>query len=125
MEIHKAEWTDETIQNFWNAMEFLTTNGIRGNDYFALLGGKDLMRIVENRLHFHGKIVLDYGCGLGILTEELLKNFNPKEVCACDISRESVNATRKKCEKYANFTDAYVINSEEMPLEDGKFDIIR
>lgn len=99
-------------------------NDIHVNDYFALLGGKDLMRVVDKYLHFQGKRVMDYGCGIGILTEEILRKYKPSEVYACDPASESVKETKKRCNKYPSFKAAYVITNEKLPLEDGKFDII-
>lgn len=122
--LHAVEWTDEKIAAFHNNADYLIMNGIQANNYFAFISGKDLMRIVDKYLHFENKIVMDYGCGIGILTEEIMKHYNPAGVYACDVASESVKETTDRCKGYSSFKGAYLIDDNQLPLEDGKFDII-
>ena len=83
-----------------------------------------MLRVVDKHLHFDNKVVMDYGCGMGILTEEIMRKYKPREVYACDTASESVNLTKERCRMYQCFKDAYVITKDQLPLKDGKFDII-
>lgn len=124
MNVHQVEWTDEKVGAFWNNVDYLILNDLHVNDYFALLGGKDLMRVVNRFLSFEDKTIMDYGCGIGILTEEIMKKYKPAAVYACDTASESVNETKKRCRQYSNFKDAYIITDNPLPINDNKFDII-
>lgn len=72
-----------------------------------------------------GKKVLDYGCGDGDSSLELIK-MGAAEVVGIDISDVSVeNAKRKASKEGLNErTQFYVMDAEDMKFEDNSFDVI-
>ena len=56
-------------------------------DYFAEYRAKYLLRILGK--DFYGKI-LDYGCGIGIMSRHIKNNFEKSELHGFDISEESI-----------------------------------
>jgi 2-polyprenyl-3-methyl-5-hydroxy-6-metoxy-1,4-benzoquinol methylase len=61
------EWTPELIKRFW---DYQSVHG--AHHYFAKMASPALLRVVQKYLGADPAI-LDYGCGPGYLTEELLK----------------------------------------------------
>jgi len=67
------------------------------------------------------KSLLEIGAGIGENTHRLIKmNFN---ICATDISCESVMVMKKKFFKYRNFFSK-VADMEKLPFKNNSFDII-
>ena len=87
---HELEWTSEKISRFW---DFESQNEVKRGVYFTFLLGDALVRLAR----MNGVLaepVLDYGAGLGYLTERLVA----QGVCsaACDFSPESVESIRRR-----------------------------
>ncbi len=67
--------------------------------------------------------ILDYGCGVGTLVEQVVK-FNPKKIIGIDISEVSIDKAKKliqNLKKEANFN---VDNCEKTKFDDNSFDIV-
>lgn len=63
--------------------------------------------------------VLDYGCGTGVLIEDLVNNFS--EVYGLDISSEMLSRIKVNSN---NLKDLVVASGEKLPFEDNFFDIV-
>ncbi len=73
-----------------------------------------------------GKHVLDVGCGTGISTLKLLERHAGK-ICAVDISEYMVDILKKKIEAGGypqKVADLRVADAENLPFDDGVFDIV-
>lgn len=71
-----------------------------------------------------GKVALDFGCGLGGMSEKLA--HYGATVYAIDISPESVETTRQRLQNVGlgDRLHAEVMDAENLTFEDDKFDII-
>jgi len=70
-------------------------------------------------LSLGGQQVLDVGCGPGALTAELVRRLGPASVHAVDPSESFVAAARTRLPE----TDVRLASAEQLPFEDGAFDI--
>lgn len=66
-----------------------------------------------------GQRALDVGCGPGVLTSELVARLGAGAVAAMDPSEPFVQATRR----LHPGVDAAVAGAEDMPFDDGAFDV--
>lgn len=92
--------------------------------------GKGHYELVANTLlaeiSVSGKVVLDVGCGTGISTFKLLER-NAQKVCATDLSEYMVDVLTEKLETAGyppNVAEASVGDAENLPFEDGVFDVV-
>jgi SAM-dependent methyltransferase len=92
------------------------------DSYTGLTISRDrLTRIAGGALDiFHGKKVLEAGCGAGRFTEILLEN--KADVFAVDIST-AVDANFKNCARYQNYSVAQA-DISKIPVLPGQFDIV-
>ena len=73
------------------------------------------------------KNVLEIGCGYGLHAEMILKNSKPKSYTAIDITKEAIEATKKRLEiKKLNMENVKIINAdaENLPIKDDSLDFI-
>ncbi len=69
------------------------------------------------------KIVLDYGCGVGSVTEKIAK-YNPKRLVGVDISEVLIDKAVQSA-KNLNFKIEYLIdNCENLKLKEKTFDLV-
>lgn len=68
------------------------------------------------------KKVLDFGCGIGNLTERVI-NFNPKKVVAVDISDEAIKKAKDKPNVKNKNIEFRVENCEKLNLNSNSFDL--
>ena len=122
--LHQVEWTEKKVGEFWGNMDRLIEGGERVNDYFSNNVGADFLECVNQKIRFSNKKILDYGCGIGGLSVELLEKYDPKLVCGCDISKESVDLMDARCKKYENYGGAYEVGEALQKLGKAKFDIV-
>ena len=87
---HELEWTSEKIARFWDFAS--QSEGWRG-EYFTRQVGDALIRLARRRRVLE-EPVLDYGAGIGCLTEQLLAAGI--QVAACDFSAASVETLRRR-----------------------------
>ena len=66
------------------------------------------------------KYVLDYGCGNGVYSEQVV-NFNPEKITAIDISEEAIEIGKSKNNKNIDYR---VENCESTKLNSNSFDLI-
>ena len=73
--------------------------------------------------HIRNKDVLDYGCGVGSITEKVI-NFEPRSISGIDISDRSISIAKKRS-KELNLNIKYQVqNCEETTLSSDSFDVI-
>lgn len=83
---HELEWTPEKIARFW---DFESQNAAKKGEYFTLQIGNALVRLARMN-HVLTEPVLDYGAGMGYLTESLVAQG--VRCAACDFSPASVES---------------------------------
>jgi len=66
------------------------------------------------------KIVLEYGCGIGVYIEELSKSMNNNKYFGTDISRIEIKDVAKKNTRVKYF----ISDAMSMPLKDGSVDVL-
>jgi SAM-dependent methyltransferase len=69
------------------------------------------------------KIVLDYGCGIGSLTEKVAKS-HPEKIVGIDISNISIDKAIARAKEYNLNVEYKVDNCENSNLESNTFDLI-
>ena len=69
------------------------------------------------------RIVLDYGCGVGSITEQIAK-FNPKELVGIDISEVSISKANENAKKQDLQIEYLVDNCENLNLKENTFDLV-
>jgi len=87
---HQVQWDVQKVSNFWR---FIGSVEAHQNNYFTKYYGKAIIKFVKYLTDLKG-IALDYGCGLGYLSECLLEVG--VECSACDFSEQSVNLVNQK-----------------------------
>jgi len=70
-----------------------------------------------------GKSVLDIGCGIGRLSNELLK-LGATSLHGLDISPEMLSIAQEQCEDFTNTTWEPCDLTKGIPHEDGAFDVV-
>ena len=73
--------------------------------------------------HIKNKDVLDYGCGVGTITEKVI-NYEPKNISGIDISDKSISIAKKRSKELNLNIQYQVQNCEATTLSSGSFDII-
>jgi len=84
----------------------------------------DEIRALKGITNWHGKRVLEVGCGDGRLTLRLAK-FNPEKIIAFDPDPKLIRTARKNLpEKYKDRIDYRVGNAEHAKFKANLFDIV-
>ncbi len=108
-----AEWRLDTINRFWDF------SSKEPNKYFTHIHGKEIVSFFKDEISKNSTI-LDYGAGLGFLSEILLdKGYQVK---CLDSSPDSLNILQEKLGHYRNFLGSN--NLESIKQLDEKFDTI-
>ena len=69
------------------------------------------------------KDVLDYGCGIGSITEQVV-NYEPKNISGIDISDQSISIAKKRNNELNLNIQYQVQNCEKTTLSSNSFDVI-
>ena len=69
------------------------------------------------------KIVLDYGCGIGSITEKVIK-FSPEKLVGIDISEISINKAIESAKNQNLHIEYSVDNCENLKLKEKSFDLV-
>ena len=69
------------------------------------------------------KIVLDYGCGIGSITEKIVK-FSPEKLVGIDISEISINKAKENAKNLSLQIEYSVDNCENLKLKERSFDLV-
>lgn len=108
-----AVWSESEVIKFW---DFVST---QPEKYFTHNQGNEIVRFFESDLSKHDKI-LDYGAGLGFLSEILLKKGY--QVKCMDSSSDSLQVLDDKLKSYPNYLGAQ--NLKDLQNTDEKFEVI-
>ena len=73
--------------------------------------------------HIKNKDVLDYGCGVGTITEKVI-NYEPKNISGIDISDKSISIAKKRSKELNLNIQYQVQNCEATTLSSESFDVI-
>lgn len=115
---HPFTWDEKSISNFW---DFAANWEPWSKDYFSRQVGKGIVNFLKKIGKLNGKI-LDYGCGLGDLTGELLKVGT---FCyGADSSRESVQSINQRFNGIKQWFGAKVLNGPHIPYNNDEFDLV-
>lgn len=111
-QVKPLQWTDELVRNFWNYQSRTPVN------YFTSLYGDRIAEAVRRCVPRQARI-LDYACGTGALTGQLLHaGFL---VGACDLSPDSVAYVQNKYDNPA-FCGASRVN--DLLAREVQFDVV-
>jgi len=69
------------------------------------------------------KVVLDYGCGIGSITEKIAK-CSPNKLTGVDISEISINKAIENAKKLNLSIEYTVDNCEDLKLKENTFDLV-
>lgn len=115
---HILQWDINKVNALW---QFIESSETQKEEYFTKYYGVHITNFLKYIVNLEGRI-LDYGCGLGYLTEILLAQKIPCE--ACDFSRTTVNLVNQKFENNSLWKGAKVIENSVLPYEDNSIDLI-
>ena len=77
--------------------------------------------ILNEVIHCYGDIVLDLGCGTGMLMEQVISEDRMRQVIGLDISKKMIDIAK---ERIKNKGELVVGDSEKLPFEDLSFDLV-
>ena len=109
-------------KNFHNKLQSQKEGRFENIFYKALYNMyEDFNSIIYEKAN--NKIVLDYGCGVGSITEKITK-FDPKKLVGVDISEVSINKAIESA-KNKNLQIEYLVdNCEDLKLNEKNFDLV-
>ena len=116
--------TDTNIRekDFHNKLQSGTGSRVENIFYKSLFNlKKDFFIYLENNTK--NKVVLDYGCGAGVVTEKMI-NQKPSKIIGIDISDVSINKAIQNAKKLNLNIEYKVDNCENSNLNSNTFDII-
>jgi len=113
---HEAEYHEQSIA-------FL--EGLWGDGFLSPGGPQEVVRIVEG-IDFHGKHVLDIGCGSGGITIHLAQNHPLASITGFDVEQPVIDAARKRAMKHRLGERVSFVRGEPgpLPFPDASFDIV-
>ncbi len=112
-ETQSLQWTSEFVQQFWNYQSRFPET------YFTSLYGNEIVKAVRKHVPSQARI-LDYACGTGALTGQLLNaGFF---VGVCDLSPVSIACVRNAHGAHPSFEGAY--SHDELLAGSEKFDAV-
>jgi SAM-dependent methyltransferase len=115
---HDLEWTPEKIARFW---DYESRNEAKRGKYFTLLMGDALVRLAR-RKGVLVEPVLDYGAGVGGLTERLARQG--LRCMACDYSPASVDALNARLKDASSFEGCRLIEAIPTSLPADSFGLV-
>jgi len=112
---------DHYIQNYRGNLDAHLSLSGESSTYFAQYKAQKLHEWLSSKVATH-PIILDFGCGDGLMTQFVAAEFSTAACYGIDPSSESIAVAQ---EKYPHIT--FAVNSEthtSLPYEDHFFDII-
>ncbi len=111
---NSPEWVVDTRKKNWDQAEFFETGRVLIDDILEFLN--------HNNISFNGVNALDFGCGVGRLTQSLSKYFN--HVDGTDISEEMIRQANLKNSK-GEACNYFTSDSEKLEnVPDEKYDFV-
>jgi len=109
-------------KEFHNKLQSKKTGRFENIFYKALFQMyQDFNKYISNNVK--DKIILDYGCGVGNITEKIAK-LSPKEIFGIDISEVSINKAIKKSKDLNLDINYSVDNCESTKFKNETFDLV-
>jgi SAM-dependent methyltransferase len=109
-------------KEFHNKLQSKNKGRFENIFYKALYNmGEDFNGVISKKAI--SKIVLDYGCGVGNITQKIAK-LNPSKLFGIDISDVSINKAVENAKKLNLQIDYAVDNCEDTKFTAGTFDLI-
>ncbi len=115
---HALEWTPEKIARFW---DYESQNKAKRGIYFTLQTGDALVRLARGKGVLN-EPVLDYGAGVGWLSEKLARQG--VRCMACDFSPASVEALNARLKDAPAFEGCRRIETLPTPLPADSFGLV-
>lgn len=83
-------------------------------------------KVVELSGIKHSSVMLDFGCGVGLLEEYLIKHvkLSNEQIIGVDTGKELIEIAKANFPHYNNFNFKVIDDSGNLPFADNKFDII-
>lgn len=114
------QWTPETIQRFW---DYHSQRSDLYENYFSYQLGRGLVNFLQQTDRLKpGVAVLDYGCGVGFLAEQLMTKG--VKCYGSDASPETVQAINQKFQNHPQWQGAVVAAVPPTLYTDEMFDIV-
>lgn len=115
---HFMQWDEEKIKVFW---DFASHWEPWHADYFSHQVGVGIVNFLRHLTPLKGN-VLDYGCGIGDLADDLLTAGISCE--GIDYSPDSVEYINNRFSKRSLWKGAKLAQSGKLPYQDNHFDVI-
>lgn len=90
-------------------------------EYFARYKIEEVRRVMAAGPSDRPLQVLDFGCGIGGSVPHLRAAFPDDTIVGADVSAESLAMAR---ERYSEAAEFALIESDRLPFDDGRFDIV-
>ena len=113
-----SDWKPEHVQRLWT---YWNSKAHLQGENFAFMVGAGIVNFLESSRRLKG-VALDYGCGLGFLTERLL--HRGLDCYAAEFSPESVELVNNKLQGYANWKGATLIRELPTSFDSAFFDVV-
>jgi SAM-dependent methyltransferase len=110
---HPFEWTPENVTAFWDFESNFPTR------YFTYHNADGMIKRLSKYIS-DSPMILDYGCGTGLLLARLAEKGY--RVAGSDTSEQSLQATRHRLQKYDNFLGAFT--PDALLVEGRQFDAV-
>ncbi len=113
-----TDWTPENVSRlwtYWNSKPHLQ------GENFSYQVGAGITNFLRSTGRLRGK-VLDYGCGLGYLLQQLLNH--DLECSAAEFSEKSVELVNSKFQGYPKWKGATLVTGLPTQFSSGEFDVI-
>jgi SAM-dependent methyltransferase len=113
-----ADWTPEHVRRLWT---YWNSKAHLQGENFSFQVGPGIINLLVSTGKVKGR-VLDYGCGLGYLIQELLNRG--VECHGAEFSSESVDLVNRKFHDHPNWKGATLVSALTTPFADAEFDVI-
>lgn len=122
----KAGKTEVISQRIKDGYDGAFTDDVTRYDALTQDHYMELAEALLDPVDCRDKVVMDVGCGTGILTQVLLDKGAAKVVCA-DFSEQMLKQSREKFERLGYAPDRFEYrqaDAENLPFEDNTFDLV-
>lgn len=114
----EADWLPEHVRRFW---DYYASRPDLKRTYFSLQMGAGMTRFLKRAGVLRGD-VLDYGCGLGFLSAEMVKAG--VQCWGCDSSVEATRAADRMLQGTPGWRGASSTSDSDAPFRSVRFDLI-
>lgn len=112
---HTLKWTSQKIERFW---DYESQNSAKKEACFTHLLGDALIRLAQNNEALV-EPVLDYGAGVGYLTELLVQRGI--QTSACDFSPSSVDSIKQRLSGEKTFSTCELLSGLPSAIQENTY----